>query len=129
MQQENKLLLSLIEGSTLTNAQVDTLLCEIEGKGAAKQLRERAAMRDKENITLGAYSRTRKQAYTRIRKVLKTVLLLSYLGIFSQDGLNTLVKAAELISRVKTANLTDEDIIKLNKLIDETLSNLIVISQ
>ncbi|MFN3621460.1 MAG: hypothetical protein ACK4TI_01065 [Nitrososphaerales archaeon] len=129
LQQKNKLLPILIKGSTLTNVEVDTLLCELEGKKTAKQLKERVALRDRENITLGAYSRTRRQAYTRISKALKTLLLLSYLGILTQDRLNTLLKAAELLNKIKTTNLTIEDSIKINTLIEETIRSLVVISQ
>ncbi len=129
LQREDRILLNLINSSILTKAQVDTLLCEIEGIRKAEKLRERASRRDRENITIGAYLRTKKQAYYRINKVLRTILLLSYMGIFTQEKLIALLKVAEILSKVKETKLTTEQSSKILQHIEETLKRCFVISQ
>ncbi len=119
----------LVEEVVLSKAQIDTLLCELDGLTKLEKLRERVLKRDRKNITLGSYLRTKKQAYKRVKKVLKTIFLLMYLGIIPQDALTSLYRAAELLSRVKGAELTQAEKQSIMELLDKTITRLIVISQ
>jgi len=119
----------LIEEVVLSKAQIDTLLCELDGLTKLEKLRERVLKRDRKNITLGSYLRTKKQAYKRVKKVLKTIFLLMYLGIIPQDALTSLYRAAELLSQVKGAELTQAEKQSIMELLDKTITRLIVISQ
>jgi len=119
----------LVEEVVLSKAQIDTLLCELDGLTKLEKLRERVLKRDRKNITLGSYLRTKKQAYKRVKKVLKTIFLLMYLGIIPQDALTSLYRAAELLSQVKGAELTQAEKQSIMELLDKTITRLIVISQ
>lgn len=127
--EKDTFLQQLIEEMILSNAQIDTLLCEVEGLMKSEKLKERVLKRDRKNVTLGAYLRTRKQAYKRVKRVLKTIFTLLYLNIISQDTLFSLYRAAELLNKVKSTNLTDTERQNIMKLLDETIRKLIVISQ
>ncbi len=119
----------LLEEVILTKAQIDTLLCEFEGSAKFEKLKERVNKRDRKNLTLGSYLRTKKQAYKRVKKTLKTILLLMYLGIITQDTLNALYKAASLLHQIKNKELTNAEKQNLIELLEETVRRLIVISQ
>jgi hypothetical protein len=119
----------LLEETKLPKAQIDTLLCELDGLTKLEKLKERVLKRDRKNITLGSYLRTKKQACERVRKLLKTTFLLMYLGIIPQDTLNSLYRAANSLNRVKGAELTDAEKRNIMELLDKTIANLIVISQ
>lgn len=129
LEERDTLLSKLIKESFLTSAQVDTLLCEVEGLKKAEKLKERASKRDRKNITLGAYLRTKRQAYSRLNKTLKTIFLLTYLDILPQDKIVLLLKASELLNKVKGKKLSFEESNKILKLLDETITSLLVISQ
>jgi len=119
----------LLQETTLSKAQVDTLLCELDGLTKFENLKERIQKRDRKNITLGSYLRTKKQAYKRVKKALKTIFLLMYLGIIPKDAINSLYRAAELMNRVRNAELTDAEKQNIMGVLEETLARLIVISQ
>ena len=119
----------LLEEVILTKAQIDTLLCEFEGSVKFEKLMERVNKRDRKNLTVGSYLRTKKQAYKRVKKMLKTILLLMYLGIITQDTLNALYKAASLLHQIKNKELTNAEKQNLIELLEETVRRLIVISQ
>jgi len=127
--EKDTILQQLLEETILSKAQIDTLLCELEGLTKAEKLKERVLKRDRKNITLGSYLRTKTQAYTRIKRMLKTIFLLMYLGIISQEALPSLYRAAELLNRVKSAELTDIEKQSIMELLDKTVTRLIVISQ
>jgi len=127
--EKDSLLQGLLEETLFTKAQVDTLLCELDGLKKLEKLKDRVKKRDRKNITLGAYLRTKKQTYRRVKKALKTIFLLMYLGVIEKDTLNSLYRAAELLNRVKSAELTDAEKKNIMKLLDETITRLIVISQ
>jgi hypothetical protein len=127
--EKDTFLQQLIKESILSRAQIDTLLCELEGLTKVEKLRERVLKRDRKNITLGSYLRTKKQAYMRLKKVLKTVFLLMYLGIIPKDTLTTLHRAAELLTQAKNAELTQAEKQSIMELLDKTIMRLIVISQ
>ncbi len=119
----------LLEEVILTKAQIDTLLCELDGSTKFEKLKERINKRDRKNLTLGSYLRTKKQACKRVKKTLKTIFLLMYLGIIPQDTLNTLYKAASLLNQIKNVKLTNGEKQNLIELLEETITRLIVISQ
>jgi hypothetical protein len=127
--EKDTFLQQLVKEAILSKAQIDTVLCELEGLTKVEKLRERVLKRDRKNITLGSYLRTKKQAYMRIKKVLKTVFLLMYLGIIPKDTLTTLYRAAELLTQAKKAELTQAEKQSIMELLDKTIKRLIVISQ
>jgi DNA-binding SARP family transcriptional activator len=127
--EKDTFLQQLIKESILSKAQIDTVLCELEGLTKLEKLSERVLKRDRKNITLGSYLRTKKQAYRRIKKVLKTVFLLMYLGIIPKDTLTTLYRAVELLSQAKNAEVTQAEKQSIMELLDKTIMRLIVISQ
>lgn len=127
--QRDRILLELLKGSELTNAQLDTLLCELEGMKRREKLKERIRRRDKASITAGSYLRTKRQAHTQANKALKTVILLTYLGIIPQENLPTLLRVADLLCRIKGAELRAEEGPRVLTLIEETLNRMLVTSQ
>ena len=123
------MLQQLLEETILTKAQTDTLLCELDGLMKSEKLKDRVLKRDRKNITVGSYLRTKKQAYQRVEKMLKTVFLLMYLSIIPQDALSSLYRAAELLNQIKSAELTEAEKKNIMELINKTIKKLIVISQ
>jgi len=126
---EDAILPFLLKDSTLTAAQLDTLLCELDGLTSSMKLRERVAKRDRKSVSLGAYLRTKKQAYARARRTIKTILLLNYLGLISQDGLPSLHRIAQLLHQINRRDLTEAEKKQVINLLEETVKRIIVISQ
>jgi hypothetical protein len=127
--EKDTVLQQLLEETILSKAQTDTLLCELDGLMKSEKLKERALKRDRKNITLGSYLRTKKQACRRVERVLKTIFLLMYLGIIPQDALSSLHRAAELLNQIKSAEITEAEKRNIIELIEKTIKRLIVISQ
>ncbi len=124
---EDRLLSHLVKENYLTRAQLDTLLCEKKSEPNEKLVR-RVKKRDKKSITLGAYLHTKSQAQEKIKRILKTIILLIYLDLLPEESIPALLKIIELITKLRTIDITEEEAEKTIRLIDEVLKGAAVIS-
>jgi hypothetical protein len=84
------ILRALLRGSSLTNAQLETLLIDLiveDSYGTHIPYDKKASLRSRKSrkargVTRGAFNRTLKQARKNVTQCLYTMLLLSYLGFF-----------------------------------------------
>ena len=99
----------LVERSSLTDAQLDTiLLSQIEGN-----LKDRAKLRDKRKVSPGAFVRTLRQGQENIEACIYTMFLLSYLGLVEAEDLQRLARSSDLLSRIKDNVPSPETISRL----------------
>lgn len=88
---EDNVLVFLVEGSSLTEAQAETLLIEYASQlnGMKLDIAAKASIR---GVSKGAYARTKSQAITNIIQSIYTVMLLRYLGVLTDEGLAKLME-------------------------------------
>lgn len=94
----DKILMFLIKGSSLTEAQAETLLIEYASRlnDGKNDTITKASIR---GVSKGAYARTKAQAINNIRQSIYTIMFLRYLGILSEDGLANLMEIAEKLRK------------------------------
>ena len=93
----------LLETCNLTHIQVDTLLCDLEGRKNKFSIFDRSVMRDKGSVEPGAFLRTKSQAQKNIKCSFATLILLVYLGILPMSSILSLVKIVGLIDDLRSS--------------------------
>jgi len=112
----------LSKNSNLTKTQLESLLIDflatnIAGKTLSNE--EKAKLRlSKAEISRGAFNRTLKQARKNVIQSIYTILLLGYLGIFSNVRLDSYLEAASKLQDYVSAY---KDILSNNQLAEEQL--------
>ena len=112
----------LSKNSNLTKTQLESLLIDflatnIAGKTLSNE--EKAKLRlSKAEISRGAFNRTLKQARKNVIQSMYTILLLGYLGIFSNVRLDSYLEAASKLQDYVSAY---KDILSNNQLAEEQL--------
>ena len=112
----------LSKNSNLTKTQLESLLIDflatnIAGKTLSNE--EKAKLRlSKAEISRGAFNRTLKQARKNVIQSIYTILLLGYLGIFSNVRLDSYLEAASKLQDYVSAY---KDILSNNQLAGEQL--------
>ena len=112
----------LSKNSNLTKTQLESLLIDflatnIAGKTLSNE--EKAKLRlSKAEISRGAFNRTLKQARKNVIQSMYTILLLGYLGIFSNIRLDSYLEAASKLQDYVSAY---KDILSNNQLAEEQL--------
>ena len=94
--ERDELLRYLLENSTLTDAQLDTLLSDLNGRA----LKEKIGLRDR-TVSKGAFIRTLNQAKGNLRSSIFTLLLLGYLGYFGDEEVGVIFRLIDLLRRAK----------------------------
>jgi len=94
----DKVLMFLIKGSSLTEAQAETILIEYASQfnGGKLDIVAKASIR---GVSKGSYARTKTQAINNIRQSIYTIMLLRYLGALSDEDLAKLMEAAEKLGK------------------------------
>ncbi len=112
----------LSKNSNLTKTQLESLLIDflatnIAGKTLSNE--EKAKLRlSKAEISRGSFNRTLKQARKNVIQSMYTILLLGYLGIFSNIRLDSYLEAASKLQDYVSAY---KDILSNNQLAEEQL--------
>ena len=96
MVERDGLLKHLLERSALTDAQLDTLLSDFNGR----TLKEKIGLRDRP-VSKGAFIRSLKQAKGNLKASVFTLLLLGYLGYLGDEEVGAIFKLIELLRRAK----------------------------
>ncbi|MCP8308458.1 MAG: hypothetical protein H3Z54_07160 [archaeon] len=114
----------LFERSSFTQAQLDTYLIDRTTANEKLELKEKIAMRDRKNVSKGAFIRTLRQAQSNLKRAVHTLILSEYLGLLEDKSMikllqvSNLLKGAEgVISREKLP-----EVIEVVETIIETLS-------
>ncbi|MEM1583791.1 MAG: hypothetical protein QXF28_02890 [Nitrososphaerota archaeon] len=94
----DEVLTLLIKGSSLTEAQAETLLVEYASQfnDGKHDTVSKASIR---GVSKGAYARTKAQAINNIRQSIYTIMLLRYLGVLTDEGLARLMEVAEKLGK------------------------------
>jgi len=97
----------LAKNSNLTKTQLETLLIDFLASNiAGKSLKneEKARLRlSKSEISRGAFNRTLRQARKNVIQSMYTIILLGYLGIFSNTRLDSYLEAANKLQHYISA--------------------------
>jgi hypothetical protein len=107
---DDALLSFLLSRSSLTNAQLDTIMISSTANG---ELQAKAAMRDGGKVSEGSFLRTLHQGQINIERCLYTMFLLNYLGLVENKDLERLLGVSTLISKVKDSSPEPEAIERL----------------
>jgi hypothetical protein len=89
---EDQLYQYLLEKSSLTHTQAETLLYDLMTSHLTSE--EKARLR---GVSKGSFTRTRQQALRNISQALHTLLLLSYLGIIKLPGYSWFFQLSEAV--------------------------------
>ena len=123
---EDLILVSLLQESSLTYTQLDTLLSERIGREEGLSLSKRIMQRDKKGVKKGAYFRTLKQAQQNIRRSAATLLLTQYLGLIDPSSSMAILKAGEIIAELRGRPLEDRRLTEVAKIIRDLLDRVSV---
>ena len=95
----------LLENSSLTPAQLDTILAS-QNDGT---LDSKRSLREKRKVSSGAFVRTLRQAQRNIEASIYSLMLLSYLGIIPEEKINQFLRTERLVLKVKEMNPDQEN--------------------
>ena len=103
---EDRLYQYLLERSSLTHTQAETLLYDLMTSQLTSE--EKARLR---GVSKGSFTRTRQQALRNISQALHTLLLLSYLGIIKLPSYSWFFQFSEAVE--------EKDIETVKKMVEE----------
>ena len=109
----------LLQKSTLTSTQLDTLMAEQLSGG----LNVKISSREKRNVSKGAFVRTLRQGQGNVESSVYSLLLVAYLGLVSQDKFDQFFKSQRILSKVKDLEPDRENILKLLNGIEELVED------
>ena len=109
----------LLQKSTLTSTQLDTLMAEQLSGG----LNVKISSREKKNVSKGAFVRTLRQGQGNVESSVYSLLLVAYLGLVSQDKFDQFFKSQRILSKVKDLEPDRENILKLLNGIEELVED------
>jgi len=124
--ENDRLLLTLIQNSSITITQLDTLVSYVAVQRMNGKLQQMLVARDNSKITKGSFIRTLKQAKGNLKESIYSLLVLSYLGIVDNNFMIRFVKIIELFEGLKDtkANSDVNQIIVLIDLMCDKLTSL-----
>jgi hypothetical protein len=86
----------LIQSSTLTDTQVESLVLYANVLSGKMKLKDAASKRSKGPVSVGAFWRVVQQGRTNVKKSIVTMILASWLGIVKTDELRRLMELTAL---------------------------------
>lgn len=124
--QNDKLLLVLLQNSSLTNTQLDTILSYITVRHSDGKLEEMLVVRDGPKITKGSFLRTLKQARDNVKKSIYSILILSYLGVLDTNFVMGFGKVVDTFQELRTVGeINDPDqVVRLIDILCDKLLNM-----
>jgi hypothetical protein len=96
---------ALVDQSNLTGKQLESLLSYVKVVAGEIRLREAAALRSGQPVTIGSYYRTVQQGRIRVRESVVTVLVAVTIGLV---GLEDVRKLFELVGKRNTEVAEDD---------------------
>ena len=117
--EDDNLLQSIFEESSLTKTQLDSLLLAFQYKIEGYSLDEIVKMRDSGPVSKGSYLRTLGQAQANFRGSLYTLLLVVYLGILDTSTVADFVALSDRLSSLKDMDIPEDTVNEIRAIIDE----------
>ncbi len=117
--EDDNLLQSIFEESSLTKTQLDSLLLAFQYKIKGYSLDEIVKMRDSGPVSKGSYLRTLGQAQSNFRGSLYTLLLVVYLGILDTSTVADFVALSDRLSSLKDMDIPEDTVNEIRAIIDE----------
>jgi len=107
----------LLKRSSFTKVQFDTYLIDRTTIG---NLQVKIVLRDKKNISKGAFLRTLGQAQKNLQKALYTLILLEYMGLLEEGSISKLIQIGSLLKNVNE-EIKQDKILKIFKTIESVV--------
>ena len=117
--EDDNLLQSIFEESSLTKTQLDSLLLAFQYKIEGYSLDEIVKMRDSGPVSKGSYLRTLGQAQSNFRSSLYTLLLVVYLGILDTSTIADFMALSDRLSSLKDVDIPEDTVNEIRAIIDE----------
>ena len=117
--EDDNLLQSIFEESSLTKTQLDSLLLAFQYKIKGYSLDEIVKMRDSGPVSKGSYLRSLGQAQSNFRSSLYTLLLVVYLGILDTSTVADFVALSDRLSSLKDMDIPEDTVNEIRAIIDE----------
>jgi hypothetical protein len=113
----------LLERSSLTQAQLDTYLIDCITTNKKVKLKEKIAMRDRKNVSGGAFIRTLRQAQINLKRTVYTLILFQYLGLLEERAINKLLQVGNILRSAEGASSKEKlvEIVEVTETIIDTL--------
>jgi len=113
----------LLERSSLTQAQLDTYLIDCITTNKKVKLKEKTAMRDRKNVSGGAFIRTLRQAQINLKRTVYTLILFQYLGLLEERAINKLLQVGNILRSAEGASSKEKlvEIVEVTETIIDTL--------
>lgn len=115
----------LLENSSLTPTQLDTLLIHLYSRGKGMRLEDMVRMRDGGVVSEGAFLTTLKQARKNLSKSLYTLLLASYLGVLDEELWSGLARVGGLLTRIRDAGPSRDDVRRVVELVGSVVARVL----
>ncbi len=113
----------LIKRSAFTKVQLDTYLIDCITSGEKISLKMKIEMRDKTNVSKGAFLRTLKQAQENLQRAIYTLILAEYIGILEEEATIKLIQIGNLLKNRKK-EITKESAFKISRIIESVVDML-----
>ena len=117
--EDDNLLQSIFEESSLTKTQLDSLLLAFQYKIEGYSLDEIVKMRDSGPVSKGSYLRSLGQAQSNFRSSLYTLLLVVYLGILDTSTVADFVALSDRLSSLKDMDIPEDTVNEIRAIVDE----------
>lgn len=113
----------LLERSSFTQAQLDTYLIDRITVNEKVNLRDKTAMRDRKNVSKGAFIHTLRQAQVNLKRAIYTLILSEYLGLLEDKSIDRLLQISNLLKNAKGVTSREKltEVIEIIDTIIETL--------
>ena len=109
----------LFERSSLSMAQVDTLMIFLEYRLRGDSLGEMIKVRDSGIVTKGSFGRSLEQARNNLRKSVYTLVFSNYMGFYDPKLLESLSKICEMLIGLKGHAVSTSKLQEITQLVEE----------
>lgn len=113
----------LFERSSFTQAQLDTYLIDRTTVNEKVELKEKIAMRDRKNVSKGAFIHTLRQAQGNLKRAVYTLILSEYLGLLEDKSMAKLLQVSNLLKGAEGV-ISDEKSEKVIEVIETIIGTL-----
>lgn len=115
----------LLEKSHFPTAQLETLL--IYSRAPSINYENQAKMRSRQPVSKGAYVRTLTQAKLNLMRTIYRLILLNYLGVINEEGLQSALSISSTLSKLRKhgVNATIEETEEILRTADMIIGSLI----
>lgn len=112
----------LLQRSSLTETQFESLLSYRKVKSGQMHFRDAAGSRSKKPVTVGSYYRTVQQARNRVRESVVTILIAMEIGLIRLEDVRRLL---ELVGKANT-EVAEEDSERFGEILQTLLDKIVM---